>query len=173
MASTGNLFGDLLQGLADLIFSPFRPNPPPEEPKKKEPVWHRTRKGRVVYDRKKHMFTWQRCSKICFDLINLDIEYHLRERYYARMRAGFLGYGYAMLRMYPELAESYIGGLAKLLAERSKSTGVKDAWKDITFKIIDLGLAALGPDIEGIDVVKQFARWLGEAYYDLLFKLVD
>jgi len=138
----------------------------------------KTKKGRRVYDRKKkHSFTWQRASRICFCLINDDIEYRLRDRYAARMRAGFYAYSHVMLRLYPELAKSNIRGLAEEIARDSQQQGIRDEWKKLTFDIINLGLGYIakysGLSEEQSNAVIYFSNLIGEKYYDFLFSLTD
>ncbi len=137
----------------------------------------KTRKGRRVYDRKKHPFTWQRASRICFTLINDDIPYQLRDRYYARMRAGHYAYSHVMLRLYPELAKGYIRGLAEELARESADLGIRDEWKQLTFDIIKVGLNYFS-ELSGLDPnisqqLQNFALFLGNKYYDFLFSLTN
>lgn len=144
-------------------------------------VWagyRKTKKGRVVYDRKKkHAFTWQRASKICYALINLDIDWDKRERYYVRMRAGLRSYSYAMLRMYPSFAGSYLLSLARGGEERNINDEFSKQWKRATFEIIDRGLdyltsiSDLPPGVS--EGARQLARVIGENYYDFLFSLTD
>jgi hypothetical protein len=137
--------------------------------------FQRTKKGRVVYERKKHVFTWQRASRICFTLINDNIPEHLRDRYYARMRAGIIGYSYAMLRMYPGFARSYLLGFAKGGDTHNVQDEFSQQWKKTTFDIIDAGLTyirRISPLTDGQnEVLSDFARAVAEKYYDWLFSL--
>jgi len=136
----------------------------------------KTKKGRRVYDRKKHAFTWQRASRICYVLINDDIDIDKRERYYVRMRAGLLGYSYAMLRMYPGFAKSYLLGLASGGAEKNRNDAFAKQWRDTTFAIIDRGLDAITtysglPDGYAAGA-KFLAMEIGQKYWDFLDSLI-
>lgn len=138
---------------------------------KKATAWKKTIKGRVVYEHEKHYFQWQRASKIVWALIGSehDIPYHLRDRYYARMRSAYIGYGYAMLRMYPGFAESYLLGIAK--SQDTKEDEFRTAWRKITLDIVEYGLNAFIPEFGGAEELKLFLKVFAERYYDWLFSL--
>lgn len=133
--------------------------------------YRKTRKGRVVYDRKKHPFEWQRASRICWDLVNSDIPVGRRDRYFIRMRAGLLGYSYAMLRMYPEFARQYILGLSKGTADGGSTDKLRESWRTVTLEIVERGLNAFIPSVRGADDVKKFLNFFAGKYYDFLFSL--
>ncbi|MCJ7654412.1 MAG: hypothetical protein MUO97_03780 [Dehalococcoidia bacterium] len=131
----------------------------------------KTRKGRIIYERKKHTFGWQRASRICYVLINDNLPSDKLQRYYPRMRAGIIGYSYAMLRMYPEFARSYLIGLARGERSEGGNQTTYNTWKSITMGIVEKGLDYLGPDAPGINEVREFAKIIANGYYDFLFSL--
>lgn len=136
----------------------------------------KTKKGRVIYDRKKHAFGWERVASICWAISNDNIDIVKRDRYYPRMLAGIRIYNYAMLRMYPEFAKSYLLSFARGgTGETNKNDEFAKQWRETTFDIINLGLEALG-QISGLpegyrNGAIAVANLIGQKYWDFLDSL--
>jgi hypothetical protein len=133
--------------------------------------WQRTKTGRIIYRRKKHEFNWQRVSKIAYDIINKDIDFDKRDKYYVRMRAGYYAYYYAMCRMYSGFSRDIVKYVKQRGGGDATARDTAQVWHDLTFAVIDFGLDNIGPDFPGRDQIAKFARYIGEIYYDWLFNL--
>lgn len=140
--------------------------------------YRKTKKGRVVYARKKHFFKWQEVSRIITNMQDdtkiTDINQNKLERYFGRMRAATYLHIYAMFRQYPDVMRKIL--LEMVLPQNNGQTdNFAETWKKITLDICQKGLDVITgfiPDEKIGDNVSTIIMAIANGYYDWLFGLI-